>query len=45
MAVGPKVRNMLNTNLGCDKTQLDIQSKEGAPYSTQTNRTTMFKRY
>ena len=45
MAVDPKVRNMLNTNLGCDKTQLDIQSKEGAPYSTQTNRTTMFKRY
>ena len=43
MAVGPKVRNMLHTNLGCDKIQLDIQSKEGAPYSTQMNRTIVFK--
>ena len=45
MAVGPKVRNMLNTNLGCDKIHLDIQSKEGAPYSTEMNRAIVFKRY
>ena len=31
MVVAPKVRSMLNTNLGSDKTQLDIQSKEGVP--------------
>ena len=36
MAVGPKVRSMLHTNLGCDKTQLDIpndtdQSKAVGP--------------
>ena len=45
MVVGPKVRSMLHTNLGCDKTQLDIQSKEGAPYSTQMNRTIVYERY
>ena len=45
MVVGPKVRSMLHTNLGCDKTQLDIQSNEGAPYSTQTNRTIVYEPY
>ena len=45
MAVGPKVRNMLNTNLGCDRIQLDIQSEEGVPYSTQTNRIIVYKLY
>ena len=35
MAVGPKVRSMHHTNLGCNKTQLDIQSKGEAPCSTQ----------
>ena len=38
-----KDRSMLHTNLGSDKAQLDIQSKEGAPYSTQTNRTIVYE--
>ena len=45
MVVGPKVRSMLHTNLGSDKTQLNIQSEEGAPYSTQMNRTIVYERY